>query len=59
MRTVAIIPMKLNNERLTGKNTKKFDNGEALLVCTETLTKVKNIDEVYVYCGNPSIMETA
>ena len=27
MKTVAFVPVKLNNERLPGKNTKPFHNG--------------------------------
>lgn len=27
MKTVAVVPVKMNNERLPGKNTKCFDNG--------------------------------
>ena len=30
MKTVAIVPMKLNNRRLPQKNTKIFTNGAAL-----------------------------
>lgn len=57
MKTVAVIPMKLNNERLPNKNTKRFDNGKPL--CSyifETLSKVKNIDEIYVYCSDTKII---
>ena len=28
MKTVAFVPIKLNNERLPGKNIKPFTNGE-------------------------------
>jgi CMP-N-acetylneuraminic acid synthetase len=31
MKTVAFVPIKMNNERLLGKNTKSFDNGEPLI----------------------------
>lgn len=31
MKTVAVVPVKMNNERLPGKNTKCFDNGEPLI----------------------------
>ncbi len=56
MKVVAVVPMKLNNERLPNKNTKAFKNGEPL--CTyilNTLLEVKEIEEVYVYCSNPVI----
>ena len=57
MRTIAVIPMKLNNERLLNKNTKKFTNGKPL--CSyifNALSKVKNIDEIYVYCSDETII---
>lgn len=58
MKTVAVIPMKLNNERLPKKNTKMFKNGRPL--CSyifNTLRKVKNIDNIYVFCSDESIKE--
>ncbi|WP_443770143.1 acylneuraminate cytidylyltransferase family protein [Anaerostipes sp.] len=57
MKTVAFVPMKLNNERLPGKNTKPFTNGKPLChYILNTLLKVKGIDEIYVYCSDPSIL---
>ena len=56
MKVVAFVPIKLNNERLPGKNTKKFYNGRPLIsYILETLQKVSNIDEIYVYCSNDEI----
>lgn len=58
MRTVAIVPMKLNNRRLPQKNTKCFTNGQPLCnYILSTLLKVDGIDDVYVYCSNPDIQE--
>lgn len=58
MKTVAIVPMKLNNKRLPQKNTKSFTNGKPLChYILSTLLTVRGIDEVYVYCSNPSIQE--
>lgn len=58
MKIVAIVPMKLTNRRLPQKNTKAFTNGKPLCwYILSTLQKVKGIDEVYVYCSNPSIRE--
>ena len=58
MKTVAIVPMKLNNRRLPQKNTKSFTNGKPLCYyILSTLLKVEGIDEVYVYCSNPDICE--
>ncbi len=58
MKTVAVVPVKLNNQRLPQKNTKSFTNGKPL--CTyilSTLLKCRGIDEIYVYCSNPEIQE--
>ena len=56
MKIVALVPMKLNNQRLPGKNIKCFDNGRPLChYILSTLLSVKEIDEVYVYCSNPDI----
>lgn len=56
MKIVAFVPIKMNNERLPGKNTKAFDNGEPLLTyILKTLKKVNNLDGIYVYCSNEEI----
>lgn len=58
MKVVAIIPIKLNNERLPNKNIKLFSNGKPL--CSyifTTLVTVENIDEIYVYCSDERIKQ--
>lgn len=56
MKTVALVPVKLNNERLPGKNVKCFSDGKPLIQCIlETLSNVPELDEIYVYCSNPEI----
>lgn len=58
MKTVAVVPMKLNNRRLPQKNTKSFTNGRPLCqYILSTLLEVEEIDKVYVYCSNPAIRE--
>ncbi len=58
MKTVAFVPVKLNNQRTPGKNTKRFRDGEALItVFLKTLAKVQGIDEIYVFCSDPVIKE--
>ena len=58
MKTVAIVPMKLNNRRLPQKNTKCFKNGKPLCYyILSTLLTVEGIDDVYVYCSNPDIQD--
>ena len=56
MKTIAIVPMKLNNRRLPQKNTKPFTNGKPLCYyILSTLLSVEEIDEVYVYCSSEDI----
>lgn len=56
MKTIAIVPMKLNNTRLPQKNIKPFTNGKPLCsYILNTLLKIDEIDEVYVYCSNEEI----
>lgn len=58
MKTVAIVPMKLNNRRLPQKNTKSFTNGKPLCYyILSTLLTVEGVDEVYVYCSNSDIQK--
>lgn len=58
VKTVAFVPIKLNNQRTPGKNTKKFDDGNALVtVFLKTLVKVSNFDEVYVFCSDDTIRD--
>lgn len=58
MKTVAFVPIKLNNERLPGKNLKKFSDGTPLVhIIFEKLVSLRGdcIDEVYCYCSSPEI----
>lgn len=58
MKVVAIVPIKLNSQRLPQKNIKCFTNGKPLcFYILKTLLKVHGIDEVYVYCSNPEIQK--
>lgn len=58
MKTVAFVPIKTNNERLPGKNTKSFSNGEPLITyILNTLLCVRNVDEVWVYCSDEKIKD--
>ncbi len=58
MKIVAIVPMKLNNRRLSRKNTKPFHNGKPLCYyILATLLKIEEISDVYVYCSNPDIQK--
>lgn len=58
MKVVAVVPMKMNNRRLPGKNTRCFTNGKPLFTyILETLKQVSGIDEVFVYCSDSSVQE--
>ena len=58
MKKVAFVPLKLNNERLPDKNTKKFDNGKSLVTyILDTLNTINDIDEKFVYCSQESVKE--
>lgn len=58
LRTVAVVPMKLNNERLPNKNITPFDNGKPLCYyILNTLLSVKGIDKIFVYCSDPIIQK--
>ncbi|MBQ5752186.1 MAG: acylneuraminate cytidylyltransferase family protein [Bacteroidaceae bacterium] len=56
MKTVAFVPIRLNSKRVVGKNLKLLGNKPLLQYILETLVKVGNIDEVYVYCSSEDII---
>ena len=53
---VAIMPLKLQNERLPGKNTKKLGDKPLLQYVLDSLVLTKMLDEIYVYCSDDSIV---
>lgn len=56
MKVVAMIPIKLNNERVPGKNIKKFSDGTPLMsLIQKACVGAETVDEVYVYCSNPNV----
>lgn len=56
MKVVAYVPIKLNNERLPNKNIKSFDDGTPMAhLIFDTLSEVKEIDEIYCYCSDSII----
>lgn len=58
MKVVAVIPIKLNSERLANKNILPFDNGQPLVhYIQKTVLEVKNVDDVYIYCSDNRIKE--
>ena len=55
MKVIAIIPIKLNNERLPGKNIKFLSGKPLIIYCLETLLSINEICETYVYCSSNKI----
>ena len=53
MKVVAMIPLKLKNERVPGKNLKKFFDGTPLVKKKKkACLGATKVDETYVYCSN-------
>ncbi len=57
MKKVAFVPIRLNSQRVEGKNLRLLGGRPLMTYLLETLASAKNIDEVYVYCSNPAIRE--
>ncbi len=57
MKTVAVIPIKMNNERFPGKNTKLLGGKPLLHYVQESLLASKGINEIYVYCSNHEVCD--
>lgn len=56
VKVVALIPIKLNNQRIPQKNIKKFSDGTPLMsLIQRTCLKVKQLDDIYVYCSDPDV----
>jgi len=58
VKTVAFMPIKLNNQRLSGKNTRMLRDKPLCQWALNELLELKNdeaVEEVYVYCSDPKI----
>lgn len=56
MKTVVMIPIKLNNERVPGKNIRAFSDGTPLMsLIQRTCLHAQQVNEVYVYCSDDTI----
>lgn len=55
MKTVAFVPIRLNSQRVTGKNLRPLSGSPLMCHILKTLTETEGIDEVYVYCSDESI----
>ena len=57
MKRVAFVPIRLNSQRVEGKNLRELGSRPLLVYILKSLVAAKNIDQVYVYCSNPAIQE--
>lgn len=55
MKIIAIMPIKLNNERLPGKNTKILGKKPLIQYSLDTLLKINMLNSINVYCSDISI----
>lgn len=57
MKTVALVPIKLNSQRLPHKNILPIAGYPLCWHICNSLVKVSGIDEVYVYCSDEAVTE--
>ena len=57
MKKVAFVPIRLNSQRVEGKNLRLLGGRPLMTYLLSSLAAAQNIDEVYVYCSNPAIQE--
>lgn len=55
MKIVSFIPIKLNNQRLPGKNLLPLQGKPTCQYIFDTISKVDTINEKYVYCSDEKI----
>ena len=57
MKIIAIMPIKLQNERLPGKNTMLLGEKPLLQYELDTLKETGKTDEIYVYCSDEAVIQ--
>ena len=57
MKIIGIMPIKLQNERLPGKNTMLLGDKPLLQHALDNLVKTSLCDEIYVYCSSSTIID--
>ena len=55
MKTVAFVPIRLNSQRVVGKNLRPLGGRPMMTYLLESLAAAKNIDQVYVYCSSREV----
>lgn len=57
-KVVALLPIKLNNQRVPGKNIKQFSDGTPLMkLIQEACLNSKLITDIYVYCSSEEVQK--
>lgn len=56
MKIIAVMPIKLANERLPGKNTKLLGHKPLLQYALDSLKQTNMLDDIYVFCSDSSIV---
>jgi len=54
-KVVAVMPIKMENERLPGKNIKLLGEKPLLQYELDNLLQIKDIDDIYVFCSKSEI----
>lgn len=57
MKTVAFVPLRLNSQRVAGKNLRLLGGEPLMCHILRTLAGIGEIDEVYAYCSDERICE--
>ena len=55
MKTVAFVPIRLNSQRVAGKNLRQLGGKPLLCHILDALRQCRHIDETYVYCSDELI----
>ncbi len=55
MKTIAFVPIRLNSQRVAGKNLRKLGDKPLMCHILDTLQRCDRIDEVYVFCSDESV----
>ncbi|MBO5892979.1 MAG: acylneuraminate cytidylyltransferase family protein [Alistipes sp.] len=55
MKRVAFVPIRLNSQRVVGKNLRDLGGRPMMTYLLGSLAAASNIDEVYVYCSNREV----
>ena len=56
VRTIAMMPIKLKNERLPGKNIRMLGCKPLLRYGLDNLKATRLVDEIYVYCSSDAVI---